>query len=77
MLIMQTQYYLTVKSRNHKQKLSNAAIFLVFKWLAVPVVTYGHEPWAMTERALPQVQTAKMGFLRRVHGATLRKKAQL
>jgi len=32
---------------------------------------YGHEYWAMTEGKLSQVQTAEMGFSRRVHFVTL------
>jgi len=43
-----------------------------FKSVFVPILTYGHESWVMTERILSQnqMQAAEMGFLRRVHGAT-------
>jgi len=34
-------------------------------------LTYGHESWLMTEIILSQIQTAEMGFLRRVSGLTL------
>jgi len=43
----------------------------------VPTLTYGHESWVMTERVLPQVQAAEMGFLRRVHSVTSRPVARL
>jgi len=44
---------------------------LVFKTALVPMLTYGHESWVMTEGVISQVQAAEMGFLRRVHGVTL------
>ena len=37
---------------------------------------HGQTIWVMTERALSQVQAAEMGFLRRVHGVTLRDKVR-
>ena len=54
-----------------KRELSNTAKLSVFKLVFVPILTYGHESWAMTERILTQVQTPKMGFLRGVHGVTV------
>jgi len=54
-----------------KRELSNTAKVSVFKSVFVPILTYGHECWVMTETILSQVQTAGMGFLRRVHGVTL------
>ena len=45
---------------------------LFLKSVFVPILTYGHGSWAMTERISSQVQPAEMGFLRRVHGVTLR-----
>jgi len=36
----------------------------------VPILTYDHESWIMTERILTQVQAPKMGFLPRLHGVT-------
>ena len=53
-----------------KQELSNTAKLSVFNSIFVPILTYGHESWLMTERILTQVQAPKMGFLRRVHGVT-------
>ncbi|TWW55039.1 hypothetical protein D4764_09G0000880 [Takifugu flavidus] len=38
----------------------------------VPSLTYGHELWVMTERTRSRVQVAKMSFLRRVAGLSLR-----
>ena len=43
----------------------------VFKSVFVPILTYGHESWIMSEIILSEVQAAEMGFLRRNHGATL------
>jgi len=51
-----------------KRELSNTAKLSVFKSVFVPILTYGHESWVMTERILTQVQAPKVGFLRRVHG---------
>ena len=46
-----------------KRELSNIAKLSVFKSVFVPILTYGHEFWIMTERILTQVQAPKMGFL--------------
>ena len=53
-----------------KWELSNTAKLSVFKSIFIPIFTYGHESWVMTERILTQVQTPEMGCLRRVHGVT-------
>ena len=37
----------------------------------VPILTYGHESWVMTERMRSQVQASEMRFLRRIEGVTL------
>ena len=42
----------------------------------IPMLTYGHDSWVMTEKTLSQVQTAEMGFLQRVHGVTFRDKVR-
>jgi len=55
-----------------KRELSNTAKLPVFKSVFVPILTYGHESWVMTERILSQVEAAEVGFLRRVHGVTHR-----
>ncbi|KAK3525899.1 hypothetical protein QTP70_010953 [Hemibagrus guttatus] len=38
----------------------------------VPTLTYGHELWVMTERVRSRIQAAKMSFLHRVAGRSLR-----
>jgi len=47
-----------------------------FKSVFVPILTYGHGSWVMTERVLFQLQATEMGFLRRVHDVTLRDKVR-
>ena len=59
-----------------KWELSNTAKLSVLKSVFVPILTYGHESRVMTWIILSQVQAAEMGFLRRVHGATLRDKVR-
>jgi len=53
-----------------KRELSNTTKLSLFKSIFVPILTYGHESWVMTEIILTQVQAPKMGFLQRVHGMT-------
>ena len=64
-----------MRALNHsvvlKRELSKKAKLSVFKSIFVPILTYGHESWVMTERVRSQVQAAEMKFLRRVHGVTL------
>ncbi|TWW71230.1 hypothetical protein D4764_17G0007130 [Takifugu flavidus] len=46
--------------------------------LLVPILTYGHQCWVMTERTRLQIQAAEMSFFRRVAGLNLRdRKSQL
>ena len=54
-----------------KRELSKAAKLSVFKTIFVPILTYGHECWVMTERVRSQVQASEMRFLRRIEGVTL------
>ncbi|KAK3555164.1 hypothetical protein QTP86_010048 [Hemibagrus guttatus] len=44
----------------------------VYQSIYVPTLTYGHEPWVMTERVRSRIQAAEMSFLRRVAGCSLR-----
>ena len=44
--------------------------------LFVPILTYGHESWVMTERMRSQVQASEMRFLRRIEGVTLLNKVR-
>jgi len=47
-------------------------------WVIIPVLNYGHEPCASAERVLVQSNTiSEMGFLRRLHGMTLRDKVDI
>jgi len=54
-----------------KRELSNTVKLSGFKWVFVQILPYGHDSWVMTEIILSQVQTAEMGFLRRVYDVTL------
>ena len=51
--------------------LSKKAKLSIFKAVFVPILTYGHESWVMTERMRSQVQASEMSFLRRIEGVTL------
>ncbi|KAK5888457.1 hypothetical protein CesoFtcFv8_014550 [Champsocephalus esox] len=57
-----------------KRELSQKAKLSVYRAIFVPTLTYGHEGWVMTERTRSRIQAAKMGFLRRVAGVSLRDK---
>ena len=65
--VMQALYYLFVMKREFSKK----AKLSIFKTLFVPILTYGHESWAMTERVRSQVQASEMRFLQRIEGVTL------
>ena len=54
-----------------KWELSKKANLSIFKAVFVPILTYGHESWVMTERMRSQVQASEMRFLRRIEGVTL------
>ena len=43
----------------------------VFKSIFVPILTYGHESWVMTERVQSQIQASKIGFFQKVEGVTM------
>ena len=59
-----------------KRELSNNAKLSGFKSFFVPIGTYAHEPWVMTESIPSQEQATEMGFLWRVNGVTLCDKAR-
>ena len=42
----------------------------VFKSVYIPILTYCHETWVMTERTRSRIQAAEMRFLRGVAGVT-------
>ena len=54
-----------------KRELSKKAKLSIFKAVFVPILTYGHESWVMTERMRSQVQASEMRLLRRIEGVTL------
>ena len=54
-----------------KRELSKTGTLSIFRTVFVPVLTYGHEYWAMTERIQSQVQEFEMRFLQRIEGVTL------
>ena len=54
-----------------KREFSKKAKLSIFKAVFVPILTYGHESWVMTERMRSQVQASEMRFLRRIEGLTL------
>ncbi|TWW71120.1 hypothetical protein D4764_17G0006030 [Takifugu flavidus] len=55
-----------------KRELSRKARLSIYRSSYVPVLTYGHQRWVMTERTRLQIQAAEMSFLRRVAGLSLR-----
>ncbi|CAN9506880.1 unnamed protein product [Ophioblennius macclurei] len=55
-----------------KKELSRKAKLSICRSIYVPTLTYGHELWVMTERMRSRVQAAKMSFLCRVAGLSLR-----
>ena len=54
-----------------KRELSKKAKLSIFKTVFVPILTYGHEFWVMTERVRSQVQASEMRFLQRIEGVAL------
>ena len=54
-----------------KRELSKKAKLSVFRSIFVPILTYGHESWIMTDRIRSQVQASEMRFLRRIERLTL------
>ena len=54
-----------------KRELRTKAKLFVFRSVFVPILTYGHECWVMTEGVRSPVQASKMGFLRKIRGLSL------
>ena len=54
-----------------KRELSKKAKLSIFIAVFIPILTYGHESWVMTERMRSQVQASEMRFLRRIEEVTL------
>ncbi|KAF7650109.1 hypothetical protein LDENG_00131220, partial [Lucifuga dentata] len=55
-----------------KRELSQKARLSIYQSIYVPILTYGHELWVMTERIRSWIQVAEMRLLCRVFGLTLR-----
>jgi len=55
-----------------KRELSRKAKLSIYWSVYVPTLTSGHELWVVTERTRLRIQAAKMSFLRRVAGLSLR-----
>ncbi|KAK3508311.1 hypothetical protein QTP70_020019 [Hemibagrus guttatus] len=55
-----------------KKELSRKAKLSIYQSIYAPTLTYGHELWVMTERVRSRIQAAKMSFLLRVAGRSLR-----
>ncbi|KAF7225184.1 tyrosine aminotransferase, partial [Nothobranchius furzeri] len=55
-----------------KRELSQKAKLSIYRSIYVPTLTYGHELWVVTERTRSRIQAAKMSFLHRVAGLSLR-----
>ena len=55
-----------------RSSLSREARLAVFRTVYRPILTYGHEQWAMTAKVRSRVQAAEMRFLRRTAGVSLR-----
>ena len=70
--VMQALHYSVVM----KRELSKKAKLSIFQTVFVPILTYGHESWIMTERMRSQVQASKMRFLRRMEEVTLLSKVR-
>ena len=45
-----------------KRELSKKAKLSIFKAVLVPILTYGHESWVMTERMRSQMQASEVIF---------------
>ena len=54
-----------------KQELSTKAKLSIFRSTFVPILTYGHECWVITERVRSRVQADEIGFLQKVRGLSL------
>ena len=43
----------------------------VYRWIFVPTLTHGHEPWVVTKRMSSLVKVTEISYLRRVVGSPL------
>ena len=61
--VMRALHYSVVMKRELSKK---AKLVSIFKTILVPILTYGHESWVMTERVQSQVQASEMRFLQKI-----------
>ena len=54
-----------------KRELSKKAKLSIFRAVFVPILTYGHESWVMTEKGRSQAQVSEMRLLQKIEGVTL------
>ena len=54
-----------------KRELSKKAKLSIFKTVIVPILTYVHESWIITERVRSQLPASEIRFLRIIKGGTL------
>ena len=54
-----------------KRELLKKAKLSIFNAVFVPILTFGHESWVMTERVRSQEQASEMRFLQKIEGVTL------
>ena len=59
-----------------KRELTQKAKLSIYRSIYVPTLTYGHKLWIVTERMRSPKQAAKMSFLCRVAGLSLRDKVR-
>ena len=52
-------------------ELSRKAKLSVFKSIFIPILTYGHESWVLTEKIRSQMQASEMRFLRKIKDVTM------
>ena len=55
-----------------KRELSQKAKLSIYRSIYVPTLTHGHKLWVVIKRTRSRIQVAKMGFLHRVAGLSLR-----
>ena len=49
-----------------EREFSRKAKLAVFRFIFVPILTYGHESWVFTERMPSRVQASEMRFLLKI-----------
>ena len=59
-----------------KRELSKKTKLSIFKTVFVPIFTFGHVSWVMTERVRSQVQASEMSFFRKIEGVILFRKVR-